>query len=268
MKRKASDPRYSIDNDLYDAAGAGWWQPDSPLYLLHSSMNPARIGYFKRKLVIERNVHPQGQTALEIGCGGGLLCEEIARMGFHVTGIDPSEKSLQIAAEHASANGLQIQYKSGSGEAIPCGDGSMDVIFCCDVLEHVRDVPQVILEISRVLKPGGYFCFDTLNRTFLSWLMAIQIAQVWKRWAIAPANLHVWKMFIQPGELRALLESDHLEWKEHKGMWLNAPPLKVLSCIRSKVKGELSYGELGKELRMVESGRTGLMYMGYAIKAL
>lgn len=266
MKRAVHGNPHPIDNDLYDAVGAGWWQPDSPFYLIQSSLNPARIGYFKRKL-FEHGVHPQGRSALEIGCGGGLFCEEIARMGFHVTGIDPSEPSLRIAAGHASVNGLQIRYKSGTGEEIPCEDGSMDVVFCCDVLEHVRDVPKVISEISRVLKPEGYFCFDTLNRTGLSWLVAIQIGQVWKRWAIAPANLHAWKMFIRPNELQALLERNHLEWKEHTGMWPNVPPLKLLSYLRNTVNGELSYGELGKALHMVESRRTGLMYMGYAIKS-
>ena len=93
----------------------------------------------------------------------------------------------------------------GSGEAIPCPDDSFDVVFCCDVLEHVRDAAKVIAEISRVLKPGGVFCYDTLNRTFLSRLVAIHIAQVWKRWAMAPPRLHVWEMFIRPKELKSLL---------------------------------------------------------------
>jgi 2-polyprenyl-6-hydroxyphenyl methylase/3-demethylubiquinone-9 3-methyltransferase len=268
MKKAAHGNRHSIDNALYDTVGEGWWQPDSPLYLIQSSLNPARIDYFKRKLIIDPNVLLQRRSALEIGCGGGLLCEEITRLGFHVTGIDPSESSLQIAAGHARANGLQIQYKSGCGEAIPCEDGSMDIVFCCDVLEHVRDVPKVISEISRVLKPGGYFFYDTLNRTYLSWLVAIKISQAWKYWAIAPDNLHVWEMFIKPGELRALLEPNHLKWQEHTGMWPNVSPMKFLSCLRKRAKGKLSYGDLGKELRMVESRRTGIMYMGYAIKTV
>src|SRR5215831_9947274 len=85
--------------------------------------------------------------------------------------------------------------------------------FCCDVLEHVRDLPKVISEISRVLKPGGVFCFDTLNRTFLSKLVAIKIWQEWKRWAFMPPNLHVWEMFIKPDELKALLLQNQFEVK-------------------------------------------------------
>jgi 2-polyprenyl-6-hydroxyphenyl methylase/3-demethylubiquinone-9 3-methyltransferase len=163
---------------------------------------------------------------------------------------------------------MKIQYITGCGEAIPCEDGSMDIVFCCDVLEHVRDVSKVISEISRVLKPSGYFFFDTINRTYLSWFVAIKISQIWKYWAIAPANLHVWEMFIKPSELRALCEPNSLQWQEHTGMWPNVSPLKFLSYLRKRAKGKISYGDLGKELRMVESRRTGIMYMGYAIKSV
>ena len=175
VKKAAHEIYRRIDNDLYNVYGDGWWQSDSPLYLMQSSINPARVGYFKKILFTDLNVNPQGKSALEVGCGGGILCEEIARMGFEVTGIDPSEHSLQIAANHAKADGLRVNYEKGTGEALPCQDNSTDIVFCCDVLEHVRDVPKVISEIFRVLKPGGCFCYDTLNRTFLSKLTAINV---------------------------------------------------------------------------------------------
>ncbi len=255
-----------IDNDLYQSAGDRWRQADSPFSLMQSSFNPARVGYFKKILFKELQVDPQSQAVLEVGCGGGILCEEIARLGFAVTGIDPSAPSLRVAADHARAVGLRITYEQGSGEAIPYRDRSFDIVFCCDVLEHVRDVAQVIAEISRVLRPGGVFCYDTLNRTFLSNLVAIKIAQVWKRWAFAPPNLHVWEMFIRPNELKSLLRQNDLEWKEHRGMGPNVSLRKFLGTLRQRARGALTYRELGEQLFAVESGNLGIMYIGYAVK--
>ena len=266
MKKVAHDVYSRIDNDLYNASEDRWWQSDSPFYLMQCSFNPARVGYFKRILLTELNVNPEGKSALEVGCGGGILCEEIARMGFDVTGIDPSEHSLQIAANHARANGLLINYQQATGEDLPIPDNSTDIVFCCDVLEHVRDVPRVISEIHRVLKPGGYFCYDTLNRTYLSKLVAINISQVWKRWAFAPPNIHVWKMFIKPAEMRKILKQNNLEWQEHMGMQPNVSLLKMLGYLRQRAEDNLTYQELGEKIFMIESNNMNIMYMGYAIK--
>jgi len=266
LKRVAQAVYERIDNDLYQAAGDVWRQPDSPFSLMRSSVNPARVGYFKRILLAQLNIDPQGKTALDVGCGGGILCEEIARLGFTVTGIDPCAQSLRMAAGHAQGQGLRIGYEQGSGEAIPYRDDSFDIVFCCDVLEHVRDVEKVIAEISRVIKPGGVFCYDTLNRTLLSKLVAIRIAQVWKRWALAPPNLHVWEMFIKPHELKSLLGRHGLQWREHRGLEPNVPPLKVLGYLRRRARGELTYQDLGERISAVESGHLAIMYMGYAIQ--
>lgn len=266
MNKVSPDIYNRIDNDLYDASEHGWRQPDSPLYLMQCSVNPARVGYFKRILFHEQKVNPQGKLALEVGCGGGILCEEIARMGFDVTGIDPSEHSLKIAALHAQANGLRITYEKGTGEALPYPDNSTDIVFCCDVLEHVRDVPKVMAEINRVLKPGGYFFYDTLNRTYLSKLVAINIAQVWKRWAFAPPNIHVWKMFIKPSEMKTSLKQNNLEWQGHIGMQPNVSLLTLLRYLRKRAEQKLTYQELGEKIFMMESNNMKIMYMGYAIK--
>lgn len=255
-----------IDNDLYDAKGDRWWQSDSPLYLIQCSVNPARVGYLEKILFHELKIKSQGKAALEVGCGGGILSEEIARMGFNITGIDPSHHSLQIAAEHAQASGLRIDYEQATGEALPYRDNSFDFVFCFDVLEHVRDAPKVISEISRVLKVGGVFCYDTFNRTCLSKLVAIYISQVWKRWAFAPPNLHVWEMFIKPREMKSLLKQNHLAWKEHKGMNINVSFFDFLSYLRKRAKGELTYKELGDLIFLIESNNLSMMYMGYAIK--
>jgi 2-polyprenyl-6-hydroxyphenyl methylase/3-demethylubiquinone-9 3-methyltransferase len=209
---------------------------------------------------------PAGKHALEVGCGGGFLCEEIARMGFEVTGIDPSMRSIESAESHAKSNDLNIRYEAGSGEALPYQDNTFDIVFCCDVLEHVENVQKVISEISRVLAPGGTFFYDTFNRTLLSKLVAINISQVWKRWAFAPPGLHIWEMFLKPKELRKTLALSSLVFKEHTGLMPNTPFPALLHKLHARARGLISYRELGQMLCLRESRNTLLMYMGYAVK--
>ncbi len=183
----ASDDIYAqINNALYDEAGDIWWDENQCLHLLKSSVNPARVGYFRRILDQALRLKVQGTAALDVGCGGGILAEEFAAIGFRVTGIDPSEQSLNTARQHAQSAGLPIQYQRGTGESIPFPNDVYPVVYCCDVLEHVRDLPKVISEIYRVTAPGGVFFFDTLNRTFLSKLVAIKIWQEWRTTAFMP----------------------------------------------------------------------------------
>ena len=224
------------------------------------------MGYARRKLFDELHLDPGGRKALEVGCGGGFLCEEIARMGFDVTGVDPSEPLLHVALRHARASGLDVRYERAAGESLPYPDKSYDVVFCCDVLEHVRDLPQVIAEVSRVLKPGGMFVYDTLNRTWLSKLVAIKIVQEWKRWAFMPPRLHVWDMFITPREMKSLLGHNHLEWKEHRGMKPGIALVRALAALRQRAKGECTYAALGEKVKLVESRITAVMYLGCAVK--
>lgn len=187
-------------------------------------------------------------------------------MGFITAGIDPSEQSLNIAIKHAIDNNLKIKYTKGTGENILYDNNSFDVVFCCDVLEHVRDLPKVIAEVSRVLKCGGIFIYDTFNRTYLSKICVIKILQEWKRWAIMPPNLHVWEMFIKPVEIRSLLAENQLEWKEHRGIKPNISYLKMIRCLHKRAIGKLTYEEFGKKFLMVESDNKQIMYMGYAVK--
>src|SRR6202022_1432711 len=155
-----------IDNAIYDQAGDIWWDEGSPLSCLHTSLNPARFPYFRDVLAHLFEGRTSGRLGLDVGCGGGLLAEEIARLGCRVTGVDPSANSLATARAHASASGLGIDYRQGTGEALPFQARPLDIVFCCDVLEHVSSVPAVVREIGRVLKPGGVFLYDTINRTF------------------------------------------------------------------------------------------------------
>ena len=187
-------------------------------------------------------------------------------MGFHTTGIDPSVQSITTASEHSIKSRLKINYMNGTGEALPFPDSMYDIVFCCDILEHVQDLPKVISEISRVLKPGGVFIYDTFNRTFLSKLVAIKVLQDWKRWAIMPLYLHEWGMFIKPEEIKELLHQNHLSWRQHIGIMPDISVLKVWRYLHLRVKGDLTYEEFGKKFQMIESPFINVMYMGYAMK--
>ncbi|WP_247235076.1 bifunctional 2-polyprenyl-6-hydroxyphenol methylase/3-demethylubiquinol 3-O-methyltransferase UbiG [Telluribacter sp. SYSU D00476] len=265
MEKVTAEVYSQIDNDVYKKEGDIWWKPDTVLHILKTSVNPWRVGY-AREVIQKLRIRATDQSALEVGCGGGILTEEIRRMGFATTGIDPAEESIHTARNHARSERLDIRYETGSGEHIPYPDASFDVVFCCDVLEHVEDLPKVISEISRVLKPNGVFIYDTINRTFISKLVAIKIWQEWKRWAFMPPNLHVWNMFIRPDEIKALLQTHGLEWKEHVGSKPNISIPKMLSFLRKRVKGEWTFVELGKNFRLVEDSDMNILYGGYAIK--
>ena len=265
MEKVSAEVYDKINNDVYKLQGDIWWKPDTVLHLLKTSINPWRVGYAE-SIIKKLGINPQGKTALEVGSGGGILTEEICKMGFTTTGIDPAEGSVITATNHAKAGGLNIKYNQGSGENLPYAEGSFDCVFCCDVLEHVQDLPKVISEISRVLKPGGVFFYDTLNRTFISKLVAIKIWQEWKRWAFMPSNLHVWEMFIKPQEIKALLQKSGFDWQEHTGSEPNVSIPKMLGYLRKRVKGEWTYEDLGKNFRLVKSSDMNILYAGYAIK--
>lgn len=265
--RPMSDEVYrQIDNALYNEQDDIWWNEDRILHLLKTSVNPVRVGYFRRLLDEALKLDYRGARALDVGCGGGILAEEFAAMGFQVTGIDPSEPSLATARQHAQSAGLAIEYRQGTGESIPLADSTFPVVYCCDVLEHVRDLSKVIGEIYRVAKPGGVFFFDTLNRTFVSKLVAIKIWQEWKSTAFMPPRLHEWRMFIRPEELKALLAQAGFELKQFRGTSPNVGIPKMLRLLRKRAKGDIGFKELGQHFKLVESDDMKILYMGYAVK--
>ena len=135
-----------IDNQIYSRLADTWWTDESVLCLLRMHVNPCRFAYFREVLGERLGIDPRGCRVLDIGCGGGFLTEEFARLGCRVVGIDPSEASLETVREHAAAAGLDIEYRQSFAEQLPFDDGQFDIICCCDVLEHVRDLSAVIAE--------------------------------------------------------------------------------------------------------------------------
>lgn len=254
-----------VDNDLYNRVAGSWWDEAQPLSVLRFGLNPARFGYFKSVLTERLGWDPGGKRALDIGCGGGYLAEEFARLGCAVTGLDPSEPTLDEASRHARQSKLDIEYRHGAGEDLPFEAESFDIAYCCDVLEHVDDLDKVIAEIARVLEPGGVFFYDTINRTFLSKLVAVKAMQEWKFIRLFETNLHDWDMFIKPEEFRATLERHGLENVEFVGLTPAANPVVLIVRLRRAKRGEISFAELGKRMAFEQSCDLSASYMGYAL---
>lgn len=200
--------------EIYDQVD--WWNPKHSL----QQMVPVKFKYFSKKIGNLR-----GLRILDVGCGGGLLSEEFAKSGAEVTGIDISENSLKVARTHALENDLIIDYKIGYAENLPINDNMFDVVICADCLEHVDNLEKAISEISRVLKNNGIFCYDTINRTFISKIVAVWIADKFLRWQNRHLNVseknytvHDWNKFIKPAELYRLMDKCNLRNIEIKGI--------------------------------------------------
>jgi 2-polyprenyl-6-hydroxyphenyl methylase / 3-demethylubiquinone-9 3-methyltransferase len=255
-----------IDNDVYNRMGEGWWEEENPLNVLHGSITPGRFGYFCEVLTNRLGLDPRDIRALDIGCGGGFLAEEFARLGCQVVGVDPSAVSIETARRHATATGLDVDYWVGTGEQLPMADGEFDLAYCCDVLEHVADLDAVISETARVLKPEGIFLFDTINRTLASKLLAIKVMQEWRLTRCIDSAIHEWTMFITPKELVVILGRHGLRIGEIVGLGSRSrKPLVLLNLIRAN-RGRISYGELSRRLDAGRIRSTSLSYMGYATK--
>ena len=236
------------------------------LSLLRTALNPARFGYFRQVLTERLKLDPHTLRALDVGCGGGLLAEEFVRLGCQVTGIDPSVPSIVTAEAHASQAGLAIDYQVGVGERLPFADASFDLVYCCDVLEHVSDLEQVIAETARVLKPGGVYCFDTINRTLFSKLTTIKLFQEWRALSFLPPHLHAWEQYVKPAELRCLLSAHGLKPQEMTGLVPQAHPLALLWLLLRYKRGKLSFQALSQAARFKAGGHMLASYLGYARK--
>ena len=256
-----------VDNDVYERLGESWWDETSPLSLLHGSVTPGRFAYFRAVLTRRFGAVPGGLRVLDIGCGGGFLAEQFAAIGCQVTGVDPSPASVSTARAHAAGRGLRIDYRVGAGEELPASAAAFDVACCCDVLEHVADVDRVISETARVLRPGGLYLFDTINRTWQSRLLAIKVTQEWPLTRLTDVAIHDWDMFLTPAELTGAMERHGLAPGELTGLGSHASPLTVLRAFIAARRGRITYGELSRRLEVGQVNSTAVSYMGFATKA-
>ena len=255
-----------IDNEIYSLQASGWWDENHFLHLLKTGINPPRFEYFRDALTRQLGLRPEALSVLDVGCGGGILSEEFAKIGCRVTGIDPSAPSLGAARKHAAMQGLTIDYRQASGENMPFESESFDVVICCDVLEHVDDLEKTIHEAARVLKPGGMFCYDTINRTEESRKANIFAAQDFALTSFFPPNTHVWDKFITPKELLSLYEKVGFENRDMTGLNSGLPDLQVAGLLIRRKLGFLTFAELGRRLKFQTGGGLQASYLGWAVK--
>lgn len=257
-----------INNEVYDKKGRAWWDDDgdSTLVSLRFLSNPVKFNYFRKIAHDKLKLDPNNNTVLDVGCGGGYLSEELARINLAVTGIDPSYQSVKSAKKHAVQENLNINYVEGFGENLPFESNSFDFICCCDVLEHVDGLETVLSEISRVLKNNGIFFYDTINRTLISKLIMIKILQEWKSTAFLDPNVHIWNMFIKPKELIKVMAEHKLINRDIKGL---SPGMNFIAHyfnLRKRAKGKISWQDLSKKMKMHIDNNLSVNYVGYAEK--
>ncbi|RBI77595.1 bifunctional 3-demethylubiquinol 3-O-methyltransferase/2-polyprenyl-6-hydroxyphenol methylase [Roseovarius sp. TE539] len=208
----------------FEAMAAEWWDPNGKFKPLHM-LNPCRLNYITAQIAAEfdRDLGTSrpfaGLRVLDIGCGGGLLCEPMARLGADVVGADAAERNIPVAQLHAEQSGLEIDYRHTTAEALAAQDERFDVVLNMEVVEHVPDPAEYLAACAALVRPGGLHLCSTINRNTKSFAMAIVGAEYVMRWL--PKGTHEWSKFITPEELYKLLESAGLEPVDRKGYVFN-----------------------------------------------
>jgi len=208
----------------FEAMAAEWWDPEGKFKPLHM-MNPVRLEFIAREIAAHfgrnrQSVRPfEGLRLLDIGCGGGLLSEPMARLGAEVVGADAAEGNIPVAQVHAEQVGLTIDYRHMTAEALEVVGEQFDVVLAMEIVEHVADPLAFLTSCQNLLKPGGLMLTSTLNRNLKSYAVAIVGAEQVMRWL--PRGTHEWGKFITPDELARLLEEAGTQVVNRTGFTFN-----------------------------------------------
>lgn len=208
----------------FEAMAADWWDPTGKFKPLHM-LNPVRLDYITRQIAAEfdRDLTADrpfsGLRLLDIGCGGGLLCEPMARLGANVVGADAAPRNIPVAQLHAEQSGLTIDYRHTTAEDMAEAGEQFDVVLNMEVVEHVADPLAYLTACRELLKPGGLMVASTLNRNPKSFVMGIVGAEYVMRWL--PKGTHDWRKFLTPDELFDLLRQAGLDPVDRKGFSFN-----------------------------------------------
>ncbi|MEM6487411.1 MAG: bifunctional 2-polyprenyl-6-hydroxyphenol methylase/3-demethylubiquinol 3-O-methyltransferase UbiG [Pseudomonadota bacterium] len=209
----------------FEALAAAWWDPDGPHAPLHA-MNPCRLGYAvgeiaaawgrptRRSAASPRPL--DGLCIADVGCGGGLMSEPLARLGAAVTGIDAAPASAPVARLHAEAQGLAIDYRTGTARDLVAGGRRFHAVVAMEVIEHAPDQPALVADCAALLEPGGVLVISTLNRTRRAWAVAILGAEYLLGWL--PRGTHAWSRFVTPDEMAGMMAGAGLTAADEKGM--------------------------------------------------
>lgn len=210
----------------FGSLAAEWWDPNGSSAMLHK-LNPVRLQFIRSAIDSHFNVERSmlaplgGRTALDIGCGAGLLCEPLARLGAKVTGVDAAQQSIEVARNHAAQSALDIDYRAG--ELADQALGAFDVVSCMEVIEHVEDPDAFLALLAGHMKKDGLLLLSTPNRTLASKLLLVEGAE---RTGQIPRGTHDWDKFLTPEELTALLARHGLKVADMRGIAFS--PLKGL----------------------------------------
>jgi 2-polyprenyl-6-hydroxyphenyl methylase / 3-demethylubiquinone-9 3-methyltransferase len=210
--------------ERFSRMAAEWWSPTGKFKPLHK-FNPVRLTYIREKVLETFDCDPKsvrpfkGLRFLDIGCGGGLLCEPMARLGADVVGADASPVNIEVAKLHAAESGLEIDYRATTAEALAAAGEKFDVILNMEVVEHVADVELFIEACGKMVKPGGLMFVATINRTLKALGLAIFGAEYVLRWL--PRGTHQYEKLVRPEELAAALASAGMEVAETTGVFYN-----------------------------------------------
>ncbi|WP_422001512.1 bifunctional 2-polyprenyl-6-hydroxyphenol methylase/3-demethylubiquinol 3-O-methyltransferase UbiG [Reyranella sp.] len=212
--------------ERFSRIAAEWWDPAGKFAPLHR-LNPVRIGYVRDRVARHWQRDPlsagalspgplSGLSLLDIGCGGGLISEPMARLGAEVTGIDAAERNVAVAALHAEGQALAIDYRPTTAEALAATGAQFDVVLALEIVEHVADVDLFLSSCGRLVKPGGLLFLSTLNRTAKAWALAIAGAEYVLGWL--PRGTHDWRKFLKPSEVVRRLSAGGIETEEIVGV--------------------------------------------------
>lgn len=207
--------------EKFSRLAAEWWNPTGKMSVLHK-FNPVRLSYI-RDAACDRFGRDRtaldalaGLSVLDIGCGGGLLCEPLARMGATVTGIDPARTNVETARLHAAESGVAVDYRCTTAEDVAAAGEGFDIVLAMEVVEHVADVRLFVDACATLVKPGGLLFMATINRTLKSYALAIVGAEYVLRWL--PRGTHEWDKFVTPDELAAAMEAPGLAVIDRRGV--------------------------------------------------
>ncbi len=224
-----------------------WWDPRGKFKPLHQ-INPARIGYIREHVCshFQRDANSlnafEGLTLLDMGCGGGLMSEPMARMGAQVSGIDASEKNIKTAALHAEQSGLNIDYRASTAEKLAAKGEQFDIVLALEIIEHVADADAFVASCAQLVKEGGLLIMSTMNRTTKSLLMAKIGAEYILR--MLPIGTHDWRKFIKPDEMAQAMTQNSLSVSAMHGMVLR--PLSR-EWVISETDLDVNYLMVGKK---------------------
>jgi 2-polyprenyl-6-hydroxyphenyl methylase/3-demethylubiquinone-9 3-methyltransferase len=208
----------------FAALAAEWWDPNGKFRPLHK-LGPARLAFVRQEIVrhfarTSGGLRPfEKLTVLDIGCGGGLVSEPVARLGGTVMGIDPAPENIEAARRHAAGQGLAIDYRAALVEDLVAEGRTFDCVLCLEVVEHVPDVPAFLATCARLVRPGGLMILSTINRTLKAYALAIVGAEYILRWL--PVGTHQWERFVTPDELARHTEAAGLVLSAREGLVYN-----------------------------------------------